>query len=498
MRTFARGNVFGWMMCLAVLGFWLPGSVALAASSGYWSGGGSDGRWSNGTNWVSGTAMVGNATAFFTNDVPNHVITVTTIYNCKLIQFDASTGSYTIGGLGVNGGQPFWLFVPGGGVLLAATATGNNLTETFNAPMLIASNNFFNNSRADPGSRLVLAGNIAASNASPPFATTTFSSVAGSGTNIASGVISDGNCVHTVMKSGAGQWTFSGNNTYSGGTILNQGTLNINHPSALGTGPFTISANTTNDNTSDGPIVLANNNPMTWSGDFTFLGTRDLNLGNGAVSLATNAGTTRTIKAVAGNLTVGGPISDGTTATNLTKTGAGTLRLAPATGTNAYSGNTTVSAGTLLLNGVLSSSAGSVTVSNGATLGGTGFIYRATTVTSNATLAAGDGALPGTLTTSNLTLLRGAIVACDVVGGTMDRVMVNGTLTLPTNATLQIMRTGSWPASKVLFSATSLAGATNSAKLTGWSVSPSNVTVMISGTDVILNSVSSATVITFR
>jgi len=496
MNRFAHRSTIRHALCLAVFGFWLPGSFALAALPDYWTGAGADGRWDNGTNWLSGVAFAKNATAFFTNDVPNNVITIRTVDNCKQISFDNSAGSYTFGSFGANGGQPLWLFVSGSGVTLLPTMTGNNVTETFNAPMLVASNHLFSNTRVDLGSRLVLAGNIGFSNVVA--STMTFSSVAGSGTNLVSGSIGDGTGSNTVIKSGFGQWTFSGSNTYSGGTILSQGTLNINHPSALGTGPFTISANTTNDNTSAGPITLANNNPMTWSGNFTFLGTRDLNLGVGAVSLATNAGTTRAITVVAGTLTVGGPISDGTTATNLTKTGSGTLRLAPATGSNNYSGITTVSAGTLLLNGVLASSAGSMIVSNGATLGGTGFIYRVTTIMSNATLAAGDGALPGTLTTSNLTLLRGAIVACDVAGGAMDRVMVNGTLTLPTNATVQITRTGSWPASKILFSATSLAGATNSTKLTGWSVSPSNVTVMISGNDVILNPASAATAVLFR
>ncbi len=494
MSKFVRKTTIRQALCLAALGLWLPGSVVLAALPGYWTGGGLNGRWDNGANWLSTTAMIGNATAFFTNDVPNNVITVTTTYNCKLVTFDTATGSYTIGGLGVNGGQTFTPFVAGGGVTLLATIIGSNLTETINAPLLLAAGDYLDNSRVEAGTRLVVAGNVSCNAAS----TTRVSSVSGSGTNLISGAISDSGFTHCILKSGAGQWTFSGSNTYSGGTILSAGILNINHAWALGTGPFFIGANTTNDNTSAGPITIANNNPMTWSGNFTFLGTRDLNLGAGAVSLATNAGNTRAITVVAGNLTVGGAISDGTTATNLTKTGAGTLRLAPATGTNAYSGNTTVSAGTLLLNGVLASSAGSMIVSNGATLGGTGFIYRVTTVTSNATLAAGDGALPGTLTTSNLALLRGAIVACDVSGGAMDRFVVNGTLTLPTNATVQITRTGSWPVSKVLFSATSLAGATNSAKLTGWSVSPSNVTVMISGSDVILSPVSAATAVLFR
>ena len=495
MRNFARRNAFVYSLCLTALGVWLPGSALLAASNGYWTGNGTNGRWDNASNWLSGTAMVGNATAFFNVDVTNNVITVTTTYNCKLVSFDTSAGSYTIGGLGVNGGQTFNPFVSGGGVTLLATITGTNLTETFNAPILLAANDFFNNSCTNSGTKLVIAGNVSCNAAS----TTTLSSASSvGGTNLISGVIGDGTnstaSVHWLKKTGAGQWTLSGTNTYSGGTFLTAGTLNINTNSALGTGPFIISGGTTNDNTSARPVRLANN-AMTWDGNFTFLGTSDLDCGTGAVSLGTSAGATRTITVRASTLTVGGGIADGTTATNIVKTGNGTLALTSVGGTHTYTGATAVNAGALFINGVLAAGGGSVTVTNGAALGGTGFVYRATTVTSNATLAAGASAVPGTLTTTNLTLLGGAIIVCDISGGAMDKVAVNGTLTLPAKATVNVNRSGAWPSPAVLFSAASLAGATNSQQLTGWVVTPPDARVSIQGNTIILAPIVKGTII---
>jgi autotransporter-associated beta strand protein len=141
-----------------------------------------------------------------------------------------------------------------------------------------------------------------------------------------------------VRQIGAGTMTLNGTNAHSGGTTLSAGRLNVNSAGALGTGLFTISAGML-DNTSGGPVTLISNNLQAWAGDFTFLGSSDLHLGAGNITL----GAQRVVTVNAGTLSAGGTIA-GPYA--LTKAGQGTLALG---GSNTFSGMTFVNAGTLLL-----------------------------------------------------------------------------------------------------------------------------------------------------
>ncbi|WHZ06249.1 MAG: hypothetical protein OJF59_000001, partial [Cytophagales bacterium] len=126
----------------------------------------------------------------------------------------------------------------------------------------------------------------------------------------------------SVTKSGTGAWTLSGANTFTGGLTLNSGTVNINNANALGnaSGTFTINGGSI-DNTTGGAITLVNY-PQQWNGDFTFNGTRNLNLGNGNVTL----GSDRVVSVNSNTLTVGGVVS--AAPYSLTKSGAGTLAFA--------------------------------------------------------------------------------------------------------------------------------------------------------------------------
>ncbi len=123
-----------------------------------------------------------------------------------------------------------------------------------------------------------------------------------------------------------------------------------------------------------------------------------------------------------GTGSLGGPMS-------LTKSGTGQLTV---TTSNTYSGGTTVSHGTLLVNNTTGSGTGSgtVTVGNGAVLGGSGIIGGPVTV--DGTLAPGPagGGSVGTLTIGNdLVVDPGAVLQYEL-GTSSDLTVVSGNLTL--------------------------------------------------------------------
>ncbi|HEV7364629.1 MAG TPA: autotransporter-associated beta strand repeat-containing protein, partial [Gemmatimonadales bacterium] len=127
----------------------------------------------------------------------------------------------------------------------------------------------------------------------------------------------------------------------------------------------------------------------------------------------------------AGNTTVSGVI--GTTSGTLTKDGTGTLTLSAA---NTYTGSTTASAGTLLVNGSQGSSAVSL---NGGTLGGTGTVGAITSTALGGTVSPGQG--PGILNSGNLNWSTGGPSFVVELNGTTagtgyDRLNVIGTVNL--------------------------------------------------------------------
>jgi autotransporter-associated beta strand protein len=101
----------------------------------------------------------------------------------------------------------------------------------------------------------------------------------------------------------------------------------------------------------------------------------------------------------AGNFLVSGSIKDGSAIVSMLKTGNGTLAIS---GTQTYSGPTTVSNGTLQVEGALGS--GALTVMAGATLAGNGAINGPVAIQS------GGALLPGTLTISNSLTLAGTVL----------------------------------------------------------------------------------------
>ena len=137
-----------------------------------------------------------------------------------------------------------------------------------------------------------------------------------------------------MILNGTGSVTLNTANTFSGGVIVNAGTLNLGGTanatsSPVGTGRLSIGQSVMFDNTSGAAMTLPNN-PLTITGDINFGGSNDLNFGNGAVTMTT-PGIGALVNATTANipaktLTINGPITN-TVANGLNKIGAGTLSL---------------------------------------------------------------------------------------------------------------------------------------------------------------------------
>ena len=249
-----------------------------------------------------------------------------------------------------------------------------------------------------------------------------------------------------TQNSSTSALTLSGANTFTGGVSLALGTLNINSASALGSGgTLSIAGGTTINNSSAGAVVNSNVNPLTLNGDFTFTGTQSLDLGTGAASLGPAAGTSRQITATANTLTLGGAISNGTTANSITKAGAGTLLLS---GASTFSGPVTINAGTLSFTTVTNIGGAASSLGQGSSISMAGGVLsfvgatnqatdRPITLTAAATLDA-SGTLGATMT------FNGAITGASTtltLGGTGFGVL-NGLLT-QTGTTADLSKTGS-------------------------------------------------------
>jgi autotransporter-associated beta strand protein len=165
---------------------------------------------------------------------------------------------------------------------------------------------------------------------------------------------------------GTGTLTLSGTNSYTGGTTLSAGQLNINnggdptYGTAIGFGPLTINAGATIDNTSGSDVTLQFPISENWNGNFTYLGSaHNFNTGAGGVSM----GGSLSIAVNSNTFTVGGTINDSGLNYALTKTGNGTLTLPFV---NFFGGGLTLFSGQLNLGDPSAAGSGVFTIDGGA------------------------------------------------------------------------------------------------------------------------------------
>jgi autotransporter-associated beta strand protein len=260
--------------------------------------------------------------------------------------------------------------------------------------------------------------------------------------------------------------TLTGTNTYAGNIDVRSGGIKIQNVAALGTGPkLIILTNGTAGRPqfyldgSGGNLDLSADIDFRTSspeiarpaignvaGDNIIRGDIDMTSGGGDTTIAVQGGSL----VIEGNIsasvtgrflqlggspgttgTINGIFSNGTNPAGLKKLQDNTWIL---NGNNSYTAATTVSGGTLVINGNQTSATGSITVSSGATLGGIGIHGGNITANSGSTLA--PGTTIGTFTGLGAVTVAGTLKN-EIDATSSDRLTVGGELNISA-ATLDI------------------------------------------------------------
>jgi len=213
----------------------------------------------------------------------------------------------------------------------------------------------------------------------------------------------------SLVKVGAGTLTLSGANTYTGGTVLKEGRIDVGHDSALGTGTLAMD---------DGTTLGFAANKLTLSNAIYMTGSKDPVIDTGRFDAT-----------LAGAITGAG---------FLTKVGAGTLTLS---GANSYTGATNVAEGTLRAGAAYTfSPASAMSVASGATLDLAGHSQTLQSLTNAGTVSL-VGSAPGTvLTVTGPWVGNGGTLALGVaLSGNdtqTDRLVLDGSAAVASGSTL--------------------------------------------------------------
>ena len=395
----------------------------------------------------------------------------------------ASSSSWTLTGTNTYTGTT----AVNGGTLKAGStqALGSNSAVTLsNTASTVLDLNSYSNSIGSLSGGGTTGGNMSLGSASLTVGSDNTSPAAYAGVISGSG---------TLVKTGSGTLNLAGYNTYSGGTTVNTGTLQLSSGGGVGAIRGTVTVNTgaillttagdafgfnsgakVNSLNIVGGTVTHNSasNATLSSAAITLTGGTLQTTGpgsldfynNGAGNTAINTLASSTSATLAGkvnlrqgdndptgtvftvadgaapdDLVVSAALVNGTNqgaSSAIQKSGAGVMAL---TATSTYSGATTVNAGTLLVNGALSNTS-LTTVAAGATLGGIGVIASPVNVTG----VIAPGVAIGSLATGALSLLTGATYAYEINTTTVDGdlLAVAGSLGIGSGVTLDLADLG--------------------------------------------------------
>lgn len=320
--------------------FLLPLTAAAQTATNTWTGNASSGKpetrrlWDNADNWTGGTPVAGSVLVFdganYLTDNNNNLVAGFGVWS---IFFAAGAGAFVLDGGGGGGSITLTNGITNSSAN-TQTLNINGITlggaQTFNA---LSNNLVFTSTNNITNAGFLL-------------------TIAGSSNTIVESVISGSG---GLTKTGTGTLTLSNANTYTGGTLLNEGALRLANASAGGSGAITQSNGLSTliiDTTGTVTNAMSIFTLRSWQ-TVTLSGAKTL---NSATSYDVTNATTTTESGVL------------TGAGGITKIGAGTLALAAS---NNFTGAVVISNGVLNLNsasGFAAGAATSVSVFTGATL----------------------------------------------------------------------------------------------------------------------------------
>lgn len=354
-------NNSAFSLCTVTLSLLAAGSVMAQT----WDGGGADNKWSTGLNWLSDTAPASGAVTF-----AGGVQTATNNDNAANTSFGqinftndglANTAAFTLNGNAITLNNNI--------VTTSIAAGGTAITDVINLDMILN------------GNRTV--------------------STNGNHSATINGILSETGGARALIKGGSfpsGTLTLSANNTYTGITVIQTGTLTVSKiadsaPGAesnlgfgnslrMGFGGTTATLNYTGGgNTTTRTVQLGDSGQATGTGGAS-ISASGPNGGTGLVFSAPNFTISQTSTAASRTLTLLGSNTDANqvsgiigdvdtdatpTATNVTKSNAGRWILA---GDNTYTGASSITSGNLNIRhaNALGSTIAGTTVSNGGQL----------------------------------------------------------------------------------------------------------------------------------
>ncbi len=499
LNTFSKKSAS--LLATAAMAAVLAGGTGICAATNTvytWTGGGTNGDWSNSSNWSSAVVPASANTTSVTMTTTKQLASVidsgmANPFDLNYLQFSSGAGAFTLSGNPLS--------------LVAGTGAQYSQSEIINYSTSIQTiDNSINVSSAGAyiasnDANLVLNGALALAGNSVFTSGNHANSIAING--VISGSIKQILIGNAGTSSSTFVTTFAGANTFSGSTgqpsilVVRSGTLVLANSGALGkynlsTNYISLNAGSGGDQAAlltDAAMTVANDigtldsatgtDKNTLGGQGAFASTFSGNITLGQISPGNNTteGQALTLTADAGgSVTISGdllqPTGSTSTATSITKIGTGLVILSGAS--NNYTGTTTVQAGNLQVNGALTGT-GAVTVDSGATLSGIGTIAGAVTVNTGGILSPGDApgkfTLNGGLTLANNGILDFTLGSPNVAGGTGGNDLVStAALTLGTGLTVHITQGAGYGTG--LYHLIDYSGAltNNSSNFTGWTV----------------------------